>query len=337
MNFLLGSCFLDSATFKRFELNDNLRVGGIIDPEGLTYHDIESIAKRYEELGFDSAMIFDHFFPIHSSDDTPYLECWTTLSALARATSKIKIGPLVTCTSYRHPALLAKVSTAVDRISSGRLIFGVGMGWYKKEYEMYGFSAYSDRVRLFKETMKIVKSLWENNETSFDGKYFRLDRAVNFPKPISRPHPPILVGSEKGKEKSLGLVSEFADIANIGWNFSPEEMKLSLDTLREKCLQSNRPFSELEISTNFDLLLGESSSQFEQRKNLTWKQFKVRYPDIRDYEAKIRTGFSGTPKEIIPTLRKMREIGVNYFFIHPMGLPNLDSIELFADQVLDQF
>ena len=117
-------------------MHRKIKFGGIIDPEGLSYIEIEAIAKRYEELGFDSVMIFDHFYPVHSADNAPYFECWTTLAALARVTNKIKVGSLVTCTSYRHPALLAKISTAVDRISNGRLIFGVGMGWYKKEYEM---------------------------------------------------------------------------------------------------------------------------------------------------------------------------------------------------------
>lgn len=149
---------------------------------------------------------------IHArSPKEPLLECWTSLSALATITSRLRIGTLVTCNSFRFPSLLAKMASTVDNISGGRLEFGISCGWFKQEHLAYGirFSSFAIRIQQLREALQIIKKMWTEEISTFDGRYYRLENAINYPKPLQKPHPPIWIGG-----KNVELLKLAAEIAN---------------------------------------------------------------------------------------------------------------------------
>jgi len=170
-----------------------IRFGIQTPQEGATYETLATHWREADALGFDSIWLNDHFYPVVRPRTEPQLEGWTVLAALARETSRIRIGILVTCNSYRSPALVAKMAATVDVLSRGRLVHGIGSGWYQSEYEGYGYEFPPVGVRLAQldEALRVQKLLWSEERASFSGKYYRLGEAGCLPKPVQRPHPPI--------------------------------------------------------------------------------------------------------------------------------------------------
>src|SRR3989441_10841106 len=171
--------------------------------------------KEAEALGFDSAWVFDHFIPIFGNQDGPCLEGWTMLAALAAETHRLRIGVLVTGNTYRNPALLAKMATTVDQVSHGRLILGIGAGWFERDHTAYGFAFGSphERARKLAEALQGVTKPWSEDHPSFAGKYYQLAKAPFAPPNVQKPHPPIVIGGQ-GKRWIVPLVARYAD----GWN-----------------------------------------------------------------------------------------------------------------------
>lgn len=155
------------------------------------------IAIAAEKNGFDSAYVYDHFIPHYKYPAKGnFFECYTLLSALSTFTKMIKLGQIVTCNSYRNPALLAKMLSTLDVITRGRVEMGIGAGWYEKEYNAYGYSYLSNVVRILQleESIQIIKKLWTMKIANFRGKYYSINNAICSPKPIQKPHPTIMVG-----------------------------------------------------------------------------------------------------------------------------------------------
>lgn len=177
--------------------------------------------REAERLGYDWASVGDHFMtnPVFGAPDTaPWLEAWTSLAALAEATSRIRLGVLVSSVGYRHPAVLAKMAATLDVISGERLEFGIGAGYLEAEYRMYGlpFPPASVRIAQLAEAVQVCKLLWTQEHANFAGSSFTLVDAVSSPKPLQQPHPPIWIGGG-GEQKTLRVVAEHAD----GWNAFP--------------------------------------------------------------------------------------------------------------------
>jgi alkanesulfonate monooxygenase SsuD/methylene tetrahydromethanopterin reductase-like flavin-dependent oxidoreductase (luciferase family) len=170
---------------------------------GYSYEELRKVWTTADELGYDSAWLYDHFFAL-GDKQAPCLEAWTTLAALAAATKRLKLGTMVTSVSYRHPSLLAKMAATTDIISNGRLIVGMGAGWYEEEYVAYGydFPDQRTRVRQLKEALIILRKLWTEEHTTFDGQFYSLRDSVSTPKPRQKGGPPIIVGITKGSEHS---------------------------------------------------------------------------------------------------------------------------------------
>ena len=170
--------------------------------------------KIADEARFDHVWAFDHLATIGpGGDDRPVFDGWTLLAAAAAVTSHVRLGLLVTGITYRNPALLAKLATTVDHLSGGRLEFGVGAAWAANEHEMYGISGLDHRVGLLSEGLQVVKSLWTQERTNFEGRYFKMRNAVANPKPIQKPYPPIWIGS--GGPTTLRLTARHADVWNV--------------------------------------------------------------------------------------------------------------------------
>ena len=170
--------------------------------------DMLSMWQEVEQLGFDTAWVFDHFLPIFSDPTGPCMEGWTSLAALAMATSQIRLGVMVSGNTYRNPGVLAKIATTVDIISRGRLILGMGGGWFAREHAAFGipFPGIGERLGRLDESLSVIKQLWSQDTTSYTGRYYQLDDAPFLPKPIQQPHPPILVGAS-GERVALGIVA----------------------------------------------------------------------------------------------------------------------------------
>jgi len=183
---------------------------------GREFEATKNVALQCEKLGFDSIWVYDHFITFPATTQACF-ESWTTLSALATLTKNVGLGQIVTCNSYRYPSVLAKMGATLDVISNGRLNLGIGAGWYKLEYNAYGIPYPKDSVRIaqLREAVQIIKKMWTEDEPSFHGQYYTIDKAINSPKPIQKPHPPILIGG-RGKKLTLGVMAEFADRCNFG-------------------------------------------------------------------------------------------------------------------------
>lgn len=224
----------------------------------------KAIWKIADEARFDHCWAMDHLATIGSvGDDRPIFDGWELLGGMATATSHVRIGLLVTGITYRNPALLAKIATTVDHLSGGRLEFGVGAAWATNEHEMYGISGLDHRVGLFSEGLQVIRSLWTEERTHFDGRYYTMRNAVANPKPVQKPYPPIWIGS--GGPSMLRLTARHADV----WNASgPAARELEgavagSQQLDEACAAIGR--DPTEIRRSVQLAAGDDPSEIVDR------------------------------------------------------------------------
>lgn len=304
-------------------------------------------AERAEALGYYSVSLDDHFFMrgLMSDPKTPHLECFTTLSAIAAVTRRVKLLQMVTSMSYRNPALLAKMTATLDNISGGRLIVGVGAGWFKEEYDAYGFPYPSNAVRIeqLDDGIKVLKAMWTEDEPTYRGKYFSIDKAYNFPKPLQKPHPPLLVGGS-GKNV-LKISGAQADIANLvppvkrgyvdiaeALKFDKAELKRRIAQIGEFAKQAGRAADAVEISGNSFVLAASGKAEAERMVQMTAAAMNV-----QDIEAARRSPqvLVGTIEEVKSELRaRIEDLGITYFsleFVAP------ETMELFAKEIMPEF
>ena len=219
-------------------------------PQHTTYADILRIWQQVDENhAFDHAWLFDHYAPIFSDVNGPCLEGWTTLAALAAETSRIRIGLMVTGNTYRHPAVLASIAATVDIISNGRLDLGIGAGWNEYEHESMGIPLYppGERIRRLDESCQIIKQLFTQKVTSFDGRYYQLKEARREPKPVQQPYPPFVIGGS-GEKLTLRVVAKHAAI----WNYvngPVEEFQRKVGILAQHCEAVGTDIEQIELST----------------------------------------------------------------------------------------
>ena len=209
----------------------------------------KAIWKIADEARFDHCWAMDHLASIGGiGEDRPIFDGWELLAGMATATTHVRIGLLVTGITYRNPALLAKIATTVDHLSDGRLEFGVGAAWAANEHEMYGISGLDHRVGLFSEGLQIIRSLWTEERTNFDGRYFKMSNAVANPKPVQKPYPPIWIGS--GGPAMIKLTARHADVWNVsgGAGSDAESAAAASERLDEACAAIGRNPEEIRRS-----------------------------------------------------------------------------------------
>jgi len=290
-----------------------------------------------EGLGFDDIWVPDHL--MLGRDHAEY-EAWTTLSAAAGLTSEVGLGTLVLSNDYRNPALLAKMAATLDIVSGGRLILGLGAGWHRAEYDAYGWEWREGFTRLMRldESIRLMKTMWREDEPTFDGDHYEIDGAHCRPRPVQEPHPPILVGGA-GEQVTLKLVAKHADIWNTGIsNGHPDTLRAKIDVIEEHCETVGRPPSEVEYSWDGHVICTRDEDRRDELLDRALPiEFESGHPDqptITSRAAAREYMVVGTPEECIEAIRDRIDVGVRRFQFWFLDYPSLEGMELFADKVM---
>jgi F420-dependent oxidoreductase-like protein len=302
--------------------------------------EIEDPVEKYEamtraakaadaEPNWDSIWVFDHFHTVPTPEIETTFECWTICAAMARDTERIRIGQMVTCNGYRNPALLAKIASTTDVLSHGRLIVGLGAGWYEHEWLAYGygFPETRDRMAAFREAVEIVHRMWTEERPVFNGKYYSIDRPINEPKGVQKPHPPLWIGGG-GEQVTLKLVAKWGDACNVGGDV--ETVRHKLDVLRRHCDTANRDYDEILKTSNFSVHLVESEA--------TAGRDTAFARGDRSLEVYSQGVIVGTPEQVRDRLQPYVDLGVSYFVVTiPRNAYDLDNQNRFAREVVPLF
>jgi probable F420-dependent oxidoreductase len=252
----------------------------------LRYETIRATAVQAEADGFDSIWLVDHLFYRDADGTTGVWECWTMLAALAEATRRVELGPLVLCNSLRNPAILAKMATTLDEVSQGRLILGVGAGWNRPEYQAFGLP-YDHRVDRLEEALQVLSPLLKDGHTDFDGRYYQARECEIAPRGPRPAGPPLLVGGEG--PRMLTLAARYGDMWNTGYMGEPETMAEPFARITAACRQVGRDPATLGVTAFIGL----------------W------FPDLRPERPKsFENALTGTPQEIAAAMRGYAELGV---------------------------
>jgi F420-dependent oxidoreductase-like protein len=244
----------EEQTGERVSTLDWVRFAFKTSPQNTTWSDMLAVWREADDIDvYESGWTFDHFYPIFTDSTGPCLEGWVTLTALAQATRRLRLGTLVTGIHYRHPAVLANMAAALDIISDGRLELGIGAGWNEEESGAYGIElgTIKERFDRFEEACQVLVGLLSAETTDFDGKYYQLKAARNEPKGPQRPHPPICIGGS-GEKRTLRITAKYAQ----HWNFvggTPEEFARKRDVLASHCADIGRDPKEIMLSAHVRL------------------------------------------------------------------------------------
>ncbi|MEV3990247.1 LLM class F420-dependent oxidoreductase [Streptomyces sp. NPDC049837] len=223
------------------------------------------VARGAEEAGLDSFWVMDHLFqiPNFGAAEDPMLEAYSALSYAAALTRRVTLGALVTSVTYRQPGLLLKQVTTLDVLSGGRAVLGIGAGFHEDEHRGLGFRLppVAERFERLEETLRIAKRMWSAEDTPYEGEHYRLERTLNSPQALSRPHPPILIGGS-GEKKTLRLVARYGDACNL---FLGADIPHKLGVLRAHCEAEGRPYEAIEKTLHMRVPEGQSIEESVQR------------------------------------------------------------------------
>ena len=285
------------------------------------------VAEAAEALGYDSLWVYDHVHNVPVPAHEAVFECWTTLAAISQRTSRVRLGQMVGCASYRNPGLLAKIAANVDVISGGRLDWGIGAGWYEHEYRAYGydFPPARDRIAMLRETVEIVRSLWTEPDTSYSGKHFTLSGAQCDPKPLQDPHPPILIGGG-GEQLTLRVVARLADRSNFGGK--PEEFAHKCEVLKRHCDAVGRDYDEIEKTWSPEIHVRETEAELRAVGGSTFGE---------PFDSWQAGNLVGTPEQVIEKIHAYQEMGVSSIIAWNRDYPSTDTLTLVGEQVISAF
>jgi F420-dependent oxidoreductase-like protein len=282
-------------------------------------------AQSAETHGFAWFSVMDHLIQIPGVGlpDEPFMESWTVLAALAAVTSRIRLATLVTSVAYRNPALLAKMAAGIDIISRGRLTFGFGAGWYQQEYNQYGYvfpEKPARRIRQMEEAVRLIKTMWTEPHATFHGKYFHVEDALLEPKPVQKPHPPIMIGGS-GEQMTLRALARVGDACNIFGD--PDTVKHKFDVLRHHCEAEGRDFNTIERTNLTSLLLARTDADLKAKRE------RYAIPD------QFR-GYALTVAQANDLIGRFRDIGVQ-MLICSFVKNDWETMELLASEVMPNF
>ena len=288
-----------------------------------------------EELGYDSVWLYDHFYPMCKESGWSILEPWTALSYLASIEGEIRIGIMVTCNSYRSPAILAKIASTVDVVSGGRLEFGIGAGWFRDEYEAYGIPFLSAAIRIeqLDEAVELIKKIWTQDKVTYEGKYYRVKDLIAYPKPAQKPHPPIWIGGSG--DKLLRVTAKHADYSNFV-NIDPERYEERLKALKRRCDEVGRSFDEIVKTWHGFAAIGDEES-VKRRVSRFMKTTTIYDISRMSFEDFLGRMIAGSPDKCIEKIQRFVDLGVTYFIPHFLFDRELRDAETFIKEVAPSF
>jgi len=271
---------------------------------------LRTIARTADEGGFASLWVMDHFFQIPpvGAAELDMLEGYAALAHLAAVTKRVKLGTLVTGVTYRHPGVLVKTATTLDVLSGGRAMLGIGAAWFEREHKGLGvpFPPLRERFERLEEALRIAKQMWSGQVAPFAGKHYQLAETLSVPQPLSRPHPPILIGGA-GEKKTLRLVARYADACNLFAYAGAAEVGRKLDVLRRHCDEVGRDYATIERTTlgGAHLAPGKQSPADVIRQCRELAQVGVQHAIVNLPNVHEITPIETLAKEVIPALREL--------------------------------
>jgi F420-dependent oxidoreductase-like protein len=298
--------------------------------QGASYDDLLAVARRAEETGFDAFFRSDHYLKMGSVSGEPGpTDAWTTLAGLARDTRSIRLGTLMSAATFRLPGPLAITVAQVDQMSGGRVELGIGTGWYDAEHQAYGipFPPLRERFDRLDEQLAVITGLWRTppGETfDFTGRHYQVSDSPALPKPVQRPHPPILLGG-KGAKRTPQLAARYADEFNLPF-VSIDETVAQFARVRAACADIGRDPAQLTWSNALVLCCGKDDAEVARRAAAIGRE-----PD----ELRVN-GLAGTPAEVIDTIGRYAEVGSQRLYLQVLDLTDLDHLDLVATEVMRQ-
>ena len=293
-----------------------------------TWRDVEALWRHAEQTGWDAACVTDHFMPNTPDRVGDMLEAWTTLTALAALTKRMRVGTIVSGNTYRHPAVLAKMAANVDIISGGRLICGMGAGWQENEHTAYGMPFYTvgERLQRLDEACQVLNMLWTQERSTFKGKYYQLDDAPLMPKPVQKPRPELMIGGG-GEKVTLKIVARWADHWNV-WG-GPETLATKGKILDGYCAAIGRDPKTILRSAVMVPVLTEDRAEIDRIQQIFMTRMN------RDEASAKDTLLAGSVAQIQDKLGKLRESGVGLLFIPTMflGKDQLKPLDAIIEKV----
>jgi probable F420-dependent oxidoreductase, Rv2161c family len=288
------------------------------------------LAQLAERVGYDHLWVYDHVETVPRREATHCFEAFTMLAALSQVTERAELGQLVTCASYRNPGLLAKEAACVDVFSGGRLILGIGAGWYEREYQAYDyeFRRPGERLAILAETLQVIPQLWSEETVTFEGKYVKLDGAFCDPKPVRAPRPPIWVGGG-GEKVTLRIAAAHADATN--WQVGLDAFVHKSEVLAGHCAELGREFDSIVRTHGPDCCLFETEADLQ-----TW----IESPGGGSLwgrgnpEEYVRDNFVGTADQVTEKVQGYVDAGCSEFVLWFRDLPSSESLERFQAEVV---
>ena len=286
---------------------------------------VKAKAQWAENRGFVWFSVLDHMIQIPrvGPPDEPFLEGWTVLSGLAAVTSRIRLATLCTAVGYRNPAHLAKIAATVDLISRGRLTLGIGAGFFEDEYKQYGWEfppRPATRIRQMEEAVRLILQMWTEPRTTFHGRYFDIEDAILEPKPVQKPHPPVLIAGD-GEQMTLRAVAHLGDACNVQGDVATVRHKLAV--LRSHCDAAQRDYDTIEKTHGNPWLLARNDAEVARKRDKLADRGPLR-------------GFIGTVSEAIDLIRQYQDAGVE-LLINSDYRNDAESRELFVSDIMPHF
>ena len=294
--------------------------------QGATYDDILAVAQATEELGYDAFFRSDHFLAMGGDGLPGPTDAWLTLAALARETSRIKLGTLVTSATFRHPGLLAVQVAQVDQMSGGRVELGLGTGWFAEEHTAYGVPFPAKRFGILEEQLEIITGLWSTpvgEKYSFDGTHYTLVDSPALPKPVQSPVPVIIGGN--GPRRTPALAARFGTEFNAAF---PEidDIPQMFTRVRAACEEAGRPAEDLAYSAALVMCVGADEAEFTRRAAAIGRE----PAELREH------GVAGTVSEAVDRLGLLAEHGATRVYLQALDMSDLDHLDLVAREVAPQ-
>ena len=281
-------------------------------------------AIKIEALNYESIWVYDHFHTVPKPTQDPTFECWTLMSALSQTTEKVRLGQMCTCNSYRNPSYLTKVASNIDVMSNGRLEYAIGAGWYDHEYKAYGYEYPSDgeRLKMLEESLIIYKLMTTEEEPKFEGKYYSIDGAINQPKPIQKPYPPLWVCGG-GEKVTLKLLAKYGDYGN--WDVDVEGFIHKSNILKQHCENEGRDFTEIGRTLHTNVLIANSEDELKTKISKL-----ATYTNIpEDYYYK--RPLIGTKDKVFDTINQFKEAGCSYLIAYVPDVVWGDTLDILSE------